>query len=131
MPMPFIFKNPTVGGSMRRGKKTTVTWEGGKPTQNIKLELYQGTNLISTVAETTNTGQYIWNIPKKQSKGSYTLRLTADQEIVTSNAFKIKSKTPFIVKMLPVVAVGGAAAVLLGGGGGSGSKDLPWAPDPN
>jgi hypothetical protein len=130
MPLPFVFKKPTVNGSARRGKNTSIKWEGGKPSQQVKLELFKGTESVTTIAEVGNTGQYTWRIPKKQDKGSYTMRLMAGQEVVNSSDFKIKSKTPFIVKVLPFVAVGGAAAFLLGGGE-SGSNDLPWAPDPD
>lgn len=130
MPLPFVVKSPA-GGKLKRGKKTIITWDGGKPSQNVKLELFQGATLINAITETTNTGQFTWSIPKKQSKGNYTIKLTADQETVYSPAFKIKAKSPFLFIALPMVAAGGAAAVLLGGGGGSGSKDLPWAPDPD
>ncbi len=143
MALPFLFKTPVADASLRRGKKTKVKWEGGKPSQSVKLELYQGDKLIITVAETSNTGQYTWSIPKKQSKGSYTLKLSTTppsglpagqagaggSETANSNAFKIKSKTPFLVKILPVAAVGGVLA-FLAGGGGSGSNDLPEAPGP-
>ena len=129
--LPFAFKKPAKGGSVRRGKNTSVEWEGGKPTQHIKLELYKGTELVNSIAETGNTGQYNWSIPKKTSKGSYTLKLNAGQETVNSQPFKIKSKIPFIVKMLPVVVVGGVVAVFVFRCGDcSTSNDLPIAPDP-
>ena len=129
MPLPFVVKSPA-GGKLKRGKKAVIAWEGGKPSQNVKLELFQGATLINAITETANTGQYTWSIPKKQSKGNYTIKLTAGQETVNSPAFKIKSKSPLLLIALPVVAAGGAAAKLLGGGG-SASKDLPWAPDPD
>lgn len=87
MPLPLVIKNPA-GGKLKRGKKTVITWEGGKPTQNVKLELYKGAELINTIAETSNAGQYSWNIPKKQSNGIYTLKLSAGQEVISSNPLK-------------------------------------------
>lgn len=128
MPLPWSIKTPAANASVRRGKKTMITWEGGKPTETIKLELYRGPELISVLPETKNTGKHEWSVPRKQSKGTYVLKLNVGGKPVSSAEFKIKSKTPFIVKALPFVAIGVVLLTLPDDSGGSG--DLPYAPDP-
>ncbi len=128
---PFVFKTPLEGNSIRRGKKTELKWEGGSANQNIKLDLYKGTEHISTVVETKNSGQYTWSVPKDLSKGSYTLKLDGGQSNVTTGVFQVKSKIPLLLKAFPILGLGGLAVALGGGGGGgSANNDLPAAPNP-
>lgn len=128
---PFAFTTPAEGSSMRRGKKANLAWDGGSPSQNVKLELFKGTERISAVTETQNSGQYTWSVPKGLTKGSYTLKLTAEKESVTSKPFTVKSKMPLLLKIIPFVAVGGVVAALGGGSKGEGAaSDLPAAPGP-
>lgn len=124
---PFAFKTPAMNAVLKRGKVTVVEWEGGRLNQSVKLELYQGSNLISVVAETGNGGHYQWEIPRKQQKGLYNLKLISGKESILSPAFKIKSKTPVMLKILPIAIAGGAVAYFLTR---PGDEDLPAAPDP-
>jgi Ser-Thr-rich glycosyl-phosphatidyl-inositol-anchored membrane family len=113
IPLPFAFKAPALNKAIRRGKGTMITWDGGRSNQTIKLELYQGSTLLNTVAEVGNTGSYEWSVPRNQAKGLYALKLTSGKESVNSNEFKIKSKTPLLVKILPFAVAGGVAVKLL------------------
>lgn len=135
IPFAFFFKNPVEGSSVRRGKKAMIQWEGGKPDQSVRFELYMGSERVTAFAETKNTGQYAWDVPKDMGKGSYTMKLNAGQESVKSGVFTVKSKIPLGVKVLPILAIGGILAAVSGGGGSKGkqqttSSDLPVAPGP-
>lgn len=135
--MKLSFRSPVAGRSVKRGKKTEVVWQGGSSSQLVRINLFKDEQLISPVAETNNTGKYTWTVPKKLKKGTYQLKLTSGSETISSGGFKIKKRTPFIVKMLPIVAVAGAVYFLMpgetpddGGGGGPTDEDLPDAPGP-
>lgn len=132
---PFTFKNPTGSKALKRGKKTSIEWSGGANSQKIKLELYKGTELASLITETENSGQYIWNIPVKLGKGSYSIKISTSgessaSESASSKTFTIKPKIPLVYKILPAVVVGGIIAILSSGKEGS-SNELPVAPEPN
>ena len=131
IPLPFAFKSPITGGSARRGKSIGITWEGGKPDQMVKFELYKDNNKVMSLGDSRNTGEFSWLIPKDFSKGTYSIKLTAGDEMRQSGFFQVKPKTPLMVKLLPLLAAGGAAVVLAGGGGEKGATELPVAPNPN
>lgn len=131
------FKTPSAGGSVRRGKTSLVTWQGGTSGDNVKIELINA-GKTTTIAETKNTGQFAWSAPADLKTGSgYQMRLISGGHITNSESFSVKSKIPLLLKLSPVLLVGGAAAALAGGGGGGGnpgttpSDDLPKPPDPN
>jgi hypothetical protein len=134
------FKSPTAGGSVRRGKSTSVQWFGGTPQQQVKLELLKNGQVVSSLGERTNTGSYEWVVPKDMEKGDgFSLKLTSGQETVNSGTFSVKSKVPLALKIAPVLVAGGVVAVLMSGkddpdtpgGGGTTNENLPGAPDPN
>lgn len=127
--LPFLIKNPTQNGKATRGKKLNVAWEGGRPDQNVRLQVFKGTDAVADLGESKNTGQYTWSIPKDFSKGTYSIKLSAGQETKQSGFFTVKSKSLVMIIVLPVVAVGVVVAVLAGGG--EKSSLLPQAPDPN
>ena len=106
----FFIQQPTLGTKYRRGKTAEITWQGGTPGENVRLDLLKDGNVISQIASTQNSQRYSWPLQKSMSKGSgYQVRLSGESGTVTSGNFKVKSKTPFIVKALPFLAVGGAA----------------------
>ena len=133
IPLPFSFKTPTAGGQVRRGKSLGITWEGGKPDQMITFELYKGNDKVMNIGDSRNSGQFAWLIPKNFSKGTYSIKLKAGEEVRQSGFFNVKPRTPLLVKLLPLFAAGGIAALLgaSGGGGSEKSGDLPAAPNPN
>lgn len=137
-PVPLAFKGPSVGSKHKRGKSMEVTWQGGSPGDGITLDLLKGGMLVKTMGQTTNGGRYSWIIPKDMGKGSdYQIRLTSNGNTLQSGNFRITPKTPFIVKVLPVLAVGGVAYFLLQGNDKGKDKDttpstdLPTPPGPN
>ncbi len=130
----WVFKTPTEGGSIRRGKSTTIQWEGGSPQQAVTVELYKGNEKIETLAQSNTGTSYTWLVPKDFEKGKYTIKLSSGGQNITSGTFAVKAKIPLLLKVLPVAIIGGLAAALAGGGGGGETptaSDLPAAPDPN
>ena len=130
IPLPLTLLSPISGTSAKRGKPIKILWEGGKYDQVVHFELLKGNDRVIDIGETKNTGEFVWGIPKKLSKAYYTIRISSGQETKQSGLFKVKSRTPLIVKILPLLAAGGAAVVLSGGGGGTTAADLPAAPSP-
>ena len=130
----WVFKTPTEGGSIRRGKSTTIQWEGGSPQQPVTVELYKGSEKVETLAQGNAGTSYTWLVPKDFEKGNYSIKLSAGGQNISSGTFSVKAKIPLLLKVLPVAVIGGLAAVLSGGGGGGETptaSDLPTAPDPN
>ena len=117
------------GGSIKRGKLMNISWTGGTPGETVELSLFKGGEVKEKISEQSNNGVYSWQVPKKTKSGSYQLKLTGNSSgFAMSTNFKIKPRTPFIVKLLPFLAVGAVAYVVLGG---EKAKDLPAPPEPN
>ncbi len=114
----------------KRGSELSLGWTGGRPTDKISIALYKGEQLVEPLAEKIDNNQtFTWAIPKGFKTGSdYTLRVTDDKQATNNNtpAFKIKTRVPFIVKVLPFLVVGIIVAVLPKGGGG-GTTPTPEA----
>ena len=128
--LPLSFKSPAEGGKIKRGKNLNIGWEGGRPDQNVRLAVFKGNDQVVDLGEARNSGEFVWNIPKKFDKGTYSVRLSSSQETKQSGFFTVKSKSPIMIIVLPVVAVGALVAVLAGGGGEK-EDQLPGAPEPN
>lgn len=126
---PLEFVNPT-GGAIRRGHTTIIEWQGGFISNKKELELYKGSERIASLGEMENVWQYTWTVPKDLEKGDdYTLRLKGGNENLVSNTFRIKRRTPLLLKLSPLFV---AAAIIpfLGGSESSDSQRLPNAPAP-
>jgi Ser-Thr-rich glycosyl-phosphatidyl-inositol-anchored membrane family len=107
LPLAFSFITPSSTGSMRRGKSNLIKWEGGAPGQNVKLELYEGDTRVTDIADTKNTGQYTWAVPKDFKTGkNYTLRIANGTQTVNSTAFAVKPKVPLLLKVSPLLIIG-------------------------
>ena len=78
-------------------------------------------------------GHYKLTLPKDVKPGKdYRFRISDTKnkdEVVYTGTFIVKRKTPLIVKILPVVAVG--VGVVLLGGGDDGPSNIPNPPDPD
>lgn len=106
------FINPNSGVALRRGKTSTLKWEGGNPNQNIRIDLYKGDQRIAAVGETKNNGQYRWKLPGDLEKGNdYLLKATSGSHPAQSQQFRIRSKVPMFLKIAPLAAVGAVIAL--------------------
>lgn len=125
--------------SAKQTKITTLEWEGGNPSDDIKIELVKNGSVIETLANVQNVGYYDWNVTKAIEKGDgYKIRyvnLGNPGESYETNPFKIGSKIGLALKLAPIAVLGGAAAVFLlggddGGGDEGGGSELPDPPGP-
>lgn len=132
----WLFKSSP--GKVTKGKATRIEWQGGKPDDNVKIELVKGGKTVP-VMDGKNTGAYNWAVPPDLEKGDgYQLKLTSKGTTITSELFSVKKKMPIWMIAAPIAVVGGLVAVLAGGGGGDksdttnpdSSNDLPQPPDP-
>jgi hypothetical protein len=130
----FLVQSPALGSKVKRGKTAEIVWQGGRPGENVRLDLLKGGAVVSQIASTQNSQRYSWPIQKSVNKGTdYQIRISGESGSAMSGNFGIKSKTPFIVKALPFLAAGGVAYLLFSGGGGGGGKsnELPAPPPYN
>ena len=109
-----------------------MRWKGETPPAALNFDLYKGKELVFPFANIANEGKTTLRIPKSiKPGGGYYFKVTdvnnSDQMVITQT-FKIKRKTPLMFKVLPIALVGGAAAVL-GAGSGSGNN-THTIPDP-
>ncbi len=136
--LPFVkIQNFDTKKSYKRGKSYDVNWKPGNANP-IHVELLKGNSRIQGDLNNPNNGQYLLSLPAKATPGKdYRLRITDSKnsgEVIYTEYFRIKPKVPFLVKVLPVAAVGGLLAILLSGSktngsGGTGSEiSLPPLP---
>lgn len=116
---PKLIVRPFSVSVYKRGRGLDLSWVGGNPGEKLNIELFNDGVLQKRIAERVeNTKQsFSWAIPKRQKGGkNYSIRVSnSDQatELANSQLFRIKPRTPFIVKVLPFFLVGGAAYFLL------------------
>jgi hypothetical protein len=108
---------PNGGESWEQGSTQSITWTSTGDIDNVKIELYKGTELSTTISSsTTNNGTYSWTIADDQDVGSdYKVKIIAldDPEAFDmSNAdFEISEKSsdggidPMIIGVIVVVIV--------------------------
>jgi len=104
----------------KKGRTVSVNWSGGNPNDKLTLELYKDKTRQQIIASNIdNNGNYNWKIPKDIKGKKYSFRLvnlTNTAQQAESGTFSIKSKTPLVAILGPVVLVSaGAAYFMLGG----------------
>ena len=89
--------SPNGGETLTRGTVVPITWSHtGNPGANVKIELYNGSTLSSTITSSTSlsAGSYNWSIPSTQAFGSnYTIKVTS----TTNSAISDTSNGPFTI----------------------------------
>jgi molybdopterin-binding protein len=89
--------SPNGGETLTRGTVVPITWSyTGDPGENVKIELYNGSTLSSTITSSTSlsAGSYNWAIPSTQAFGSnYTIKVTS----TTNSAISDTSDGPFTI----------------------------------
>lgn len=104
----------------KKGRTVSIKWNGGNPADKLTLELYQDNKRNQLIASAMdNDGNHDWKIPMNVKGKNYSFRLvnisnTAQQ--AESDTFNIKSKTPAIAIIGPVVLVGAGVTFLMLGG---------------
>jgi len=92
--------SPNGGESFIAGNVVPISWSyKGNPSANVKIRLYNGTILKSTIAASTplSNSTFNWTIPSKQLPGSnYKIKITSTTNTKISdnsdNAFTIINK---------------------------------------
>ncbi len=133
---PLELLSPAAGSKVKISKELTIEWTGGKPNDEVSLQLMQNGLQKGLITKTKNTGAFTWIIPKSTAKGEYQVLLLAGGNTAQSKPFQIKPKSSPLIFVLPVVVLGGVAYLLFAGDGGGetppvGNTDLPDAPEPN
>lgn len=118
---------------MKRGRPAIIEWTGGLRTGQAssekQLELYRKGKLVTSFG-VMKTWNHTWNVPKDFKKGrGYTLKLTGDGESAESKPFRVKARTPFLLKISPIIVI--AAIIPFLDGKSSSSDELPGAPMPD
>ncbi|PIB36343.1 hypothetical protein BFP72_13530 [Reichenbachiella sp. 5M10] len=133
---PVIIDRPFESQSYKRGRMVEVKWHGGIENETFAVELFKNGVKMETLEENNQYGSYNWAMSSKQKKGKYQFAIQSEKNMqnkVLTPEFKVKSKVPFIVKALPVLAAGAAAYFILNSGGesggsGGGTESLPNPP---
>ena len=120
--VPFVkLKNFDTNKIYKRGKNYDIAWRPGN-TNPIHIELYKGSQRVSGELNHPNNGAYSMSVGSKVKPGKdYRLKITDSKkadEIIYSDYFQVKPKLPFVVKLIPALAVVGGIAFLAGGSGG-------------
>ncbi len=124
MAAPKLVFEPLALTTYKKGRTISMKWTGGYMSDKVTIELKKNNVTDLRVAQLIdNAGAYEWKMPKSVKGKNYQLVLTnasSKSEPVASSQFRVKPRTPFLVKILPILAAGGVAAAL-GGGSGSGN----------
>jgi hypothetical protein len=119
---------------IKRLKPYEVTWSGGTSQNILNFDLYKGEKKVLTIPNIANVGHYKLTLPKDVKPGKdYRFRISDTKnkdEVVETGNFIVKRKTPLLLKILPVVALG-VGVTFLAGGGDDGPKNIPDPIEPN
>jgi len=120
--IPFVyFSSFDEYKSFKRGKPYQLTWSGGTSRNILNFDLYKKDKKVATFANIANVGYYKLTLPKDTKPGKgYSFRVSDTKnknEVVYTGAFKVKRKTPLLVKLIPLAAAGYLAAMLAQQGG--------------
>jgi hypothetical protein len=96
----------------KKGRILQIKWLGGNPNDKVRIQLFNKDNAVvqEIARDEANDQSYAYTIPQNTKAGKdYFVRISNTDrptELSNSQFFQIKPRTPFIVKVLPVVAVG-------------------------
>jgi hypothetical protein len=130
MAAPALAFEPLTLKTYKKGRTISMKWTGGYKSDKVTIELQKNKVIDQPVAELIdNNGAYEWKLPKNVKGKNYQLVLTnssqKSSDPITSDEFRVKPRTPFIVKILPVLVAGGVAVFLFGNDDKPGTGDPP------
>lgn len=128
LPVPLTLLHQT-NVRVRRGKSVSLQWYGTNQGQPISITLIRDQQPPLPLGTVENKTSFIWAVPKKFQKGEVKLQLVSKGETVYSTPIKIIGKTPFVVKLLPVIAVSGIL-LFVPSRPEAANNDLPAPPSP-
>lgn len=117
--IPFVyFSSFDEYKSFKRGKPYELTWSGGTSRNVLNFDLYRKDKKVATFANVANVGYYKMTLPKDTKPGKgYILRVSDTKnknEVVYTSQFKVKRKTPLLLKIIPLAALGYMAYTFIG-----------------
>lgn len=92
----------------KRNKIYKITWTGGRGNNVLSFDLYKGKKKITTYPNIANVGEYKMKFEGVRPGKNYILKISDSKnkdDVVVTDSFKIKRKTPLLVKLIPL-AVG-------------------------
>ncbi len=118
--VPFVyFSSFNDYKSFKRGKPYEITWSGGTSRNILNFDLYRKEKKVATFANVANVGYYKMVLPKDTKPGKgYTFRVSDTKnknEVVYTSAFKVKRKSPLLLKIIPLAVLGYLAYTFIGG----------------
>lgn len=99
----------------KRKKDYKITWTGGRDNQVLNFDLYKGDKKITTYPNIANVGNYNLRFEGVRPGRNYKLKITDTKnkdDVVISEPFKIKRKTPLLLKAIPILGLGFALVQL-------------------
>jgi hypothetical protein len=136
MAAPKLAFEPLALETYKKGRTISMKWTGGYPSDKVTIELYKNNvNNLLVADKIDNSASYDWKMPKSVKGKNYMLRVSnaaRPDEQADSQVFRVKPRTPFLVKILPILAAGVVAVILSGddGGGPDGPTGDSVLPDP-
>jgi hypothetical protein len=95
--------------TLRRGKTYDISWTGGQPQGRMNIELYRGTERITSFYNVANLGYWSFYLPAELKPGSYNLTFSDSNrkdEFVQTAPFKVARKIPLALMIAPVAVAG-------------------------
>lgn len=92
--------------ALKRGKEYSIKWSGGSVDQMIKIELYNHTEKVQSWDETLNDGEHQIKLSSKLKPGKgYGFRISAGEDLVSSQAVQVKRKIPLALTISTAIVL--------------------------
>ena len=125
----FKITTPEASSKLIRDRSVSVEWQGGHPDDRLTIMLKKPDMDSVRLAQTRNTGTYVWEIPKDLKPGSgYSIKISNENGVFTEQRFAIRRKIPLATWGIPIL--GTAVLVILKLTAPEPEPPLPDAPKP-
>jgi hypothetical protein len=116
-----LFEEELFREKIRRANNFEIRWTSGyKPDEMVQLNIQRYNSTLQSF-DIENSGSFVWKIPSDFKTGDgYSIRICKPDNPLkgeTSENFKIKTKIPASIKILPAVVVAGTLGIIYGASG--------------
>jgi hypothetical protein len=119
--------------NFKRLRNYKITWTGGRGNSVLNFDLYRGEKKIASFPNIANVGQYTVKFEGNIRPGNNYKLKVADaknkDDVVWTDNFKIRRKTPLLLKVIPLLGLG-YLATTLAGSSSTANNDIIDAPCP-
>lgn len=131
--IPFVNTDNINGYKVfKRGRSYNLTWSGGSAQNILNFDLVKGDKKIATFPNVANVGHHSFDIPSYvKPGGDYRFRISDSknkEDVVYTSLFRVKRKTPLLIKTLSLAGLAAGVYVLVSGSSSSGPQDIPAFP---